>query len=275
MRRVHALGTRSDISFNGAGLPAPAGVRISAGTEHGAWVGEAGVERVEAHVEAFEGDGPLMEQLRDLVHLHIFTDPLYDQNCYVLRRRDTDRCLVVDPGLQARAAVRFLEEAGLGCDRILLTHGHADHVVGVPAVKMAFGCPAAIHADDRWLLEQTAMFPGIPSDIPEVVCEEDLSAGQLIAWRELEVVVLHTPGHTPGSVSFLMGPDLLAGDTLFRRGVGRTDLPGGSWETLLFSIRERLYALPAETVVHPGHGPATTIGEEMRENPFVVRRGRG
>lgn len=211
-----------------------------------------------------------MTAIRELLQLHVVVDPLYEQNCYVLRRRDTDRCLVVDPGLQAEATLRLLEDEGLGCDRILLSHGHPDHVAGVPAVKAAHRCPAAIHPDDRWLLEHTGMLPGIPSDLPAVVCEEELSGGQLIAWHDLELAVLHTPGHTQGSVTFLVGTDLLSGDTLFRRGVGRTDLPGGSWEALVFSIRDRLYALPAETVVHPGHGPATTIGEEMRANPFVV-----
>jgi len=210
-----------------------------------------------------------MEPLRDLVQLHLFTDPLFDQNCYVLRRRDTERCLVIDPGLQADAALRFLEGEALACDRILLTHGHPDHLAGVPTMKAALGCTAAIHPEDRWLLAEAGAFPGIPAGLPEVICEDDLSAGQVIAWQGLEVAVLHTPGHTPGSVCFLVGPDLLAGDTLFRRSVGRTDLPGGSWETLLFSIQDRLYAVRPETVVHPGHGPATTIGEEMRGNPFA------
>jgi len=211
-----------------------------------------------------------MEPLRDLLQLHLFTDSLYDQNCYVLRRRDTERCLVIDPGLQANAALRFLEKEGLAGDRILLTHGQPDHLAGVPAMKAALACTAAIHPEDRWLLPEAGAFPGIPAGLPPVVCEDDLSAGQVITWQGLEIAVIHTPGHTPGSVCFLVGPDLLAGDTLFRRSVGRTDLPGGSWESLLFSIQDRLYALPPETVVHPGHGPATTIGEEMRGNPFAL-----
>ena len=211
-----------------------------------------------------------MEMLRDIVQLSVVIDPLYDQNCYVLRRRDSDHCLIVDPGLQAGEALRVMEGSGLRCDRILLTHGHPDHVSGVPLVMAAHGCKAAIHAQDRWLLDYVSTFPGIPDDLPPVICDEDLADGEVISWLDLEIAVLHTPGHTPGSVCLVVGRDLLAGDTLFRRGVGRTDLPGGSWETLLFSIRDRLYSLPAETVVHPGHGAATTIGEEVQANPFTV-----
>ena len=133
-----------------------------------------------------------MEPLRDLVQLHLFTDPLFDQNCYVLRRRDTERCLVIDPGLQADAALRFLEGEALACDRILLTHGHPDHLAGVPTMKAALGCTAAIHPEDRWLLAEAGAFPGIPAGLPEVICEDDLSAGQVIAWQGLEVAVLHT-----------------------------------------------------------------------------------
>ncbi|HEV3124564.1 MAG TPA: MBL fold metallo-hydrolase [Candidatus Dormibacteraeota bacterium] len=212
----------------------------------------------------------MTQTLRDLVELAIVIDETFDQNSYVLRRRDTDEVLVFDPGLQTPRTLQLLEKNGLRCSRILLTHGHPDHVNGVPAVKEAHGCEAAIHPDDRELLGQVKRLPGVPDDLPEVICEADLTPGETLRWHDLDVRVLHTPGHTRGSVCFLIGPDLIAGDTLFQRSVGRTDLPGGSWDTLMFSIQNTLYALPPETVIYPGHGPRTTIREEMQYNPFVV-----
>ena len=211
-----------------------------------------------------------VKELRDLIELHAVVDPFFDQNCYVLRRRDTDRCLVVDPGFQGEAVLHLLEGESLGCDRILVSHGHPDHVAGVAALKAAHACPVAIHPADHFLLADTGFLPRLPGDLPQVEVDEELAEGQVIHWRELEIAVLHTPGHTPGSVCFLIGPDLLSGDTLFHHSIGRTDLPGGSLDALLFSIQNRLYALPPETVVHPGHGPGTSLGEEMRSNPFVL-----
>jgi hydroxyacylglutathione hydrolase len=212
----------------------------------------------------------MSQALRDLVQLSIVVDPTFDQNCYVLRRRDTRSVLVLDPGLQHPRTLELLEGEGLACERILLTHGHPDHVNGVPALKRAHGCEAAIHPDDRPLLDWVGRLPGIPADLPPVVCETDLVPGETLRWQDLDIRVLHTPGHTPGSVCFLVGPDLIAGDTLFQRSVGRTDLPGGDWDTLMFSIENTIYALPPETRVYPGHGPSTTVREEMRHNPFVV-----
>lgn len=208
--------------------------------------------------------------LRELVDLEVVVDGTFDQNCYVLHRRDTDAALVVDPGLQSAAVLDSLERRGLRCERILVTHGHPDHVNGVPAVRAAHGCTAAIHPDDRELLAHVRRLPGVDPDLPEVVCELDLVPGEVLSWQGIGVAVLHTPGHTRGSVCFHLGPELIAGDTLFQRSVGRTDLPGGDWATLMLSIENVLYALPPETVVRPGHGPSTTIGEEMRHNPFVV-----
>ena len=212
----------------------------------------------------------MAQSLRDLVELAVVVDDTFDQNCYVLRRRDTDEVVVFDPGLQHRRVLDLLDRRGQSCARVLLTHGHPDHVNGVPAVRAAHRCSAAIHPDDREQLPFVTMLPGVPKDLPEVVCDIDLVPGEVWRWQDLDVKVLHTPGHTRGSVCFLVGPDLVAGDTLFQRSIGRTDLPGGSFETLMFSIENTLYALPPETVVHPGHGPSTTIREEMRHNPFVV-----
>ena len=206
--------------------------------------------------------------LRDLIELHVVKDPSFDQHCYVLHRRDTDAALVVDPGLQHQETLQLLEQKSWRCERIIVTHGHPDHVSGVPAVTSAHACKAAIHPADRALLPMAAHFPGMPPGL-EVECEEDLTVGEVLSWQGLDIKVLETPGHTKGSVCFLIGPDLLSGDTLFRNSVGRTDLPGGSWDALVFSIENTLYALPPETVVHPGHGLQTTIDTEMRTNPFV------
>jgi hydroxyacylglutathione hydrolase len=211
-----------------------------------------------------------VDTLRDLVELAVVVDPTYDQNCYVLHRRDSDAAIVVDPGLQNAQTLQLLEARSWRCERILLTHGHGDHVNGVPALVAAHGCRVALHPDDREQLVTMRFLPGIPEDVPDVAIDDDLSDGQVIGWHGVDIGVLHTPGHTRGSVCFVAGTDLLSGDTLFRRGVGRADLPGGDWQKLLVSIEQRVYALPPDTVVHPGHGPTTTIAEEMASNPFVV-----
>ncbi|TMF16132.1 MAG: MBL fold metallo-hydrolase [Chloroflexi bacterium] len=212
----------------------------------------------------------MTETLRDLVELAIVVDPMFDQNCYVVRRRDTSDALVVDPGLQHPRVLELLDKNGLRCSRILLTHGHPDHVNGVPAVKAAHGCEAAIHPDDHEQLLAIHRLPGVPADLPDIVCEQELHDGDVVWWHDLGIGVMHTPGHTRGSVCFRIGPDVLSGDTLFHRGVGRADLPGGSWPALVMSIEQRLYTLPPETVVYPGHGGSTVIRDEMELNPFVV-----
>ncbi|MDQ2960444.1 MAG: MBL fold metallo-hydrolase [Candidatus Dormibacteraeota bacterium] len=212
----------------------------------------------------------MADALTDLLELTVVVDPVYSENCYLLHRRDSDAALLVDPGLQSRAALRLLEDRGWRCERILLTHGHGDHVNGVPAVKAAHGCRVALHPFDREQLASMRFLPGIPADIPDVEIDDDLNDNQVIDFHGVDIAVLHTPGHTRGSVSFLAGTDLVSGDTLFRRGVGRADLPGGNWEQLMTSVETRLYSLPAAVVVYPGHGASTTIGEEMQLNPFVV-----
>jgi glyoxylase-like metal-dependent hydrolase (beta-lactamase superfamily II) len=212
----------------------------------------------------------MAETLRDVLELAVVVDPTYDQNCYVLHRRDSDAVLVIDPGLQSTRALQLLEDHGWRCERILLTHGHGDHVNGVPALVAAHSCPVALHPADREQLATMRFLPGIPADIPDVHIDEDLADRQVIGWHGVDIGVIHTPGHTRGSVCFLAATDLLSGDTLFRRGVGRADLPGGDWQQLMASVERRLYRLAPDIVVHPGHGPSTTIGEEMQGNPFIV-----
>ncbi len=212
----------------------------------------------------------MAETLHDVLELTIVVDPTYNQNCYVIHRRDSDAALLIDPGLQHARALQLLEDSGWRCERILLTHGHGDHVNGVPAIVAAHPCPVALHPADREQLVSMRFLPGIPADTPDVHIDEDLSDGEVIAWNGLDIGVIHTPGHTRGSVCFLAGTDLVSGDTLFRRGVGRADLPGGDWQQLVASLENRLYALAPDTVVYPGHGQSTTIGQEMQSNPFIV-----
>ncbi len=141
--------------------------------------------------------GLMVEGVHDLVELTVVVDPTYNQNCYLLHRRDSDAALVVDPGLQHGHALQLLEDNGWRCDRVLLTHGHGDHVNGVPAVVAAHHCPVALHPADREQLVSMRFLPGIPADTPDVSIDEDLADGQVIAWQGLDVGVVHTPGPHP------------------------------------------------------------------------------
>jgi len=211
------------------------------------------------------------EALREKLDVSIFADELFGENCFLIRRRDTAAALVVDPGLQLDRVVRQLREERLTVERILVTHGHIDHVGGVPALHQDTGAPIAMHPDDLAILDwdQLGRLPFIPRGFGPFSIDLGLTHGMTLSFADLSVRVLHTPGHTEGSVCFLFGLDCFAGDTLFQRGIGRTDLPGGDMRKIVFSIRDLLYALPPRTVVYPGHGPRTTIEEEMLLNPFV------
>lgn len=210
-------------------------------------------------------------ELRETLAVSIFPDELFGENCFVIRRRDTPKCLVIDPGLQVRRVVEQLEAEQLQVERILVTHGHIDHVGGVPALKRATRAPIAMHPDDLAILDWAhfAELPFLPDGFTPFEIDQPLAQGSMIAFEDLQLRVLHTPGHTQGSLCFLFGLDCFSGDTLFQRGIGRTDLPGGDTAKIVFSIRNVLYRLPAKTVVYPGHGPKTTIEEEKLLNPFV------
>lgn len=206
-------------------------------------------------------------------------------NCSIVADPDTRQALVVDPGDQAPDILAALQRLGVQAVRLVHTHAHFDHLLGTGAVAAATGAEVLIHADDRWLydnVELQARFFGLPLPSPAPLPPpptRELAGDEVLSFGNREARVLHTPGHTPGSLCFFVErsgetPLLFAGDTLFCRSVGRTDLWGGSFEQLSASIRERLFTLPDDTLVIPGHGPPTSIGAERESNPVVGKHAR-
>ena len=199
-------------------------------------------------------------------------------NCSLVVDPATNEAIVVDPGGDFAVIREKLERAGAKVAAIVHTHTHVDHVGATAPLQRWSGAAARIHEADRFLYEllpTQAALVGIP--VPEACdLEGDLDDGVVVTAGGVELAVLHTPGHTPGSVTFLAraksGAIAFTGDTLFRRSVGRTDLWGGDGEALLRSIEQRLLTLDDATRVVAGHGPSTTIGEERRANPFLRRR---
>jgi glyoxylase-like metal-dependent hydrolase (beta-lactamase superfamily II) len=199
------------------------------------------------------------------------------KNGFVIGCEDTREGVVIDPGDEVDDLIAAAAAHRLKIQYVLLTHAHLDHVTGVGRAKEVFGAPVALHRDDLFLYdaapEQGRLF-GI--DV-ERQPPPDLfyGPGQIIAFGRLEARVHHTPGHCPGGVCLQVGPagvpgtKLFVGDTLFAGSIGRTDLPGGDLATLMRSIREVLFRFPDRCEVYAGHGPATTIGDEKRTNPFV------
>jgi hydroxyacylglutathione hydrolase len=194
-------------------------------------------------------------------------------NCTILGDEVTHEAMVVDPGDNIPEILSRLQKHGLTLRQILVTHAHIDHVGGAALLKKLTGAPVFLNKRDLGLLsamEMQAGWLGVPT--PEVM-PPDASAddGVAVGLTSLPGEVLHTPGHTPGSICLLFPEQhlLLAGDTLFAGSIGRTDLPGGDGRQILRSLRDRLLVLPDATRVVPGHGPETTIGEERQSNPFL------
>jgi hydroxyacylglutathione hydrolase len=203
--------------------------------------------------------------------------------CTIVACPETHEALVIDPGDEAPRILAELERQGLRAVSLVHTHAHFDHVLGTREVAHATGAEIALHKGDRWLYEhvgeQLQLFGFGDVPVAMTAPTRELLGGEVLAFGRREARVLHTPGHTPGSLCvYIEGhgerPILFAGDTLFAGSVGRTDLPGGSFAELVQSIRGPLFALPEETLVVPGHGGETTIGLERMDNPFVGARGR-
>jgi glyoxylase-like metal-dependent hydrolase (beta-lactamase superfamily II) len=210
-----------------------------------------------------------------LVHRTLNLGPM-DNNTYVIACPETREAAVVDVGFEPEAVVDEVRRLGLTVTLLLNTHAHYDHIAGMREVQRALGGVYWVHPADRAMLDvfnaQGAAFGFPPAALPDD--PHDLADGQRLAIGRGALAVLHTPGHSPGHVSFVAGDDVWSGDVLFAGSVGRTDLAGGSWPELERSARERLFPLGDAVRVHPGHGPATTIGHERLTNPFVGEESR-
>jgi glyoxylase-like metal-dependent hydrolase (beta-lactamase superfamily II) len=194
-------------------------------------------------------------------------------NCTILACGDTKQAIVVDPGGDPERILERIRHYDLDVQALVHTHAHLDHIAATRDLKEATGARICLHPDDRWLYDtfavQAAMFGWRVREVLPV--DDALAHDQRVQFGKRAVEVLHTPGHTPGSVCFQVPgePLLIAGDTLFEGSIGRTDLPGGDFDAIIRSIQQRLFALEDDTRVITGHGPDTTIGRERRSNPFV------
>jgi len=204
----------------------------------------------------------------------MLTVGMVQENCYLFRREGHDRALLVDPGEEAPRLLGLIEELGVELEAILLTHTHFDHVGAVAPVARATGAEVWVPAIEKPVLADINSFVPWPGFGPfeSWEAEHTLAGGETLELAGFEIDVLFTPGHSPGHVAFSI-PDervVFSGDVLFRGSVGRTDLPGGDWPTLLRSIGTLLDALPAQTTVYPGHMGVTSLGAERASNPFLA-----
>lgn len=195
-----------------------------------------------------------------------------ETNCYLVYSEDTLECIIVDPGAEPDKIVQEVNANSLKPIAIINTHGHVDHVGANKPVKQEFDIPLYIHQADLKLLKSALqsgfglMIGAKKSPSPDKFLKE----GDTLKLGKSHLRVIHTPGHSPGSISLLGDGFILSGDALFQSGVGRTDLPGGSWEELQESIKRKILTLPPNTVVFPGHGPPTKVSIEKNSNPYLT-----
>lgn len=197
--------------------------------------------------------------------------PAYQTNTWLMWDAVEKDALLIDPAAPDRALAAKIQELGLKVHGIVNTHGHADHIGGNAFFKQLFDCELMIHTADAQMLidnkKNLSEYMGSP--LPTTPADRLLNDGEIIRMGRHEVKVIHTPGHTAGCICLLLDKYLISGDTLFEMSIGRTDFPGGSHAQIISSIQNKLFVLPEDTVVFPGHGPRTSIGLEKTNNPFL------
>jgi hydroxyacylglutathione hydrolase len=200
------------------------------------------------------------------------------ENCYVVRRNGADRGLIIDPGEEADRILGAVDSLGIGIDAILITHCHFDHIGAVAPVARSTGAPVYCPEIEVPVLADIMSFVPWPGFGPyeSYEADETVAGGERLKLAGFEIDVIHTPGHSPGHVTYSIADEsaVFSGDVLFQGSVGRTDLPGGDWEALLESIRGLVDGLPDETTVYPGHMGVTTLGAERASNPFLTELAR-
>jgi len=214
----------------------------------------------------------IIEEVRLVLIEKVMVGP-FMENAYVVGCEDTGHAVLVDPGDEADRIADVVDRLGLTVDKIINTHSHIDHIAAVEELRQRFGVPFCLHKAEEPFLEMLpelgALF-GIqfPKEaIPRV--DEFLEDDSEVTFGNVTLKVLWVPGHSPGHVAFVDKEEIFAGDVLFQGSIGRTDLPGGNYDTLMSSIKEKFLVLNDEVRVHSGHGPATTIGVERKQNPFL------
>lgn len=210
-----------------------------------------------------------------MIKIHTIVVGRLQTNCYILQSNES--AIIVDPGDEPDRIIRFVHDIKVRPSQIIATHTHFDHVLGVDTIRAKLKIPFMIHRDDLAMLEsmqsRVRQIMGFEVPPPPKV-DSYLKDGDVLKLGEEKISVLHTPGHSPGSISLSGDRYVLTGDALFNQSIGRTDLPGGDLKTLVHSIKERLFKLDDEIIVYPGHGPETTIGDEKLANPFVGKAAR-